>query len=124
MACVGGAHRLGDLVTLCEELLGIVLRHHRLHDFIADGRQHPLVPVRAQILGQGGVSVRAQAQLPLTGTRFDPSPDGIPIPNRTTGLASAHAERTLDGESRTCAELRPPKFSLTAEIQPDGEFAS
>lgn len=38
------------LVTLRQQLLRIVLRHHRLEHLIADGGQHALVPVHAQVL--------------------------------------------------------------------------
>ena len=43
-----GAHRTRHPVTLCEELLCIVLCHNSLQDLIADGRQDTLVPVDAQ----------------------------------------------------------------------------
>ena len=44
------AHRSRDLVTLCEQLLCVVLSHHGLHDFVANRWQHTLVPVKAQVL--------------------------------------------------------------------------
>jgi len=44
------AHRSRNLVSLRQQLLCVVLRYYSLHDLIADGRQHTLVPVRAKVL--------------------------------------------------------------------------
>ena len=61
------AHRRRHLVALREQLLRLVLRHHRLEHLVADRWQHALVPVGAQVLrpwwarAGGGVLRRADA---------------------------------------------------------------
>jgi hypothetical protein len=36
-----------DILTLCDELTGIELRHHALQNLVHNRRQHPLVVVRS-----------------------------------------------------------------------------
>ena len=49
-AASGGAHAL----PLGEQLLGVVLRHRRLHHLVHDGRQDPLVVTRPELAVQLG----------------------------------------------------------------------
>mmetsp|Transcript_21524 Transcript_21524/g.61866 ORF Transcript_21524/g.61866 Transcript_21524/m.61866 type:complete len:216 (+) Transcript_21524:380-1027(+) len=42
------ADDLRHLLPLCQELLGVVLRHGGLHHLVGDGRKHPLVVVLAE----------------------------------------------------------------------------
>ena len=43
-------HRLGHFISLCQQLLCVVLGNNSLDDLIPDGRQNTLVPVQAQAL--------------------------------------------------------------------------
>mmetsp|Transcript_601 Transcript_601/g.2389 ORF Transcript_601/g.2389 Transcript_601/m.2389 type:complete len:222 (-) Transcript_601:395-1060(-) len=43
----------GHFITLRQELLRVVLRHHGLEDLVGDRRQHPLVVVEAQVTEDG-----------------------------------------------------------------------
>lgn len=38
------------LLTLCEQLLSVILRHYCFHNLVADGWQHTLLPVHAKAL--------------------------------------------------------------------------
>lgn len=55
------------LVTLRQQLLRLVLRHHGLKHLVADGGQHALVPIQTQILQDEGRESSAMA-LPAEGS--------------------------------------------------------
>eukprot|EP00965_Chrysotila_dentata_P025014 829612-Pleurochrysis_carterae.AAC.1 len=47
--CACASHLLRDALALCDQLLRVVLRDDGLEDLVADGRQHTLVVVEAEV---------------------------------------------------------------------------